>query len=70
MKSLRNPDWRPTHPGAVLREDILPALKMTQWLVLALLQSDQFVGVLLRIVSSTWRTAAGICTERLLVRST
>lgn len=30
MKSLRNPDRRPTHPGAVLREDILPALKMTQ----------------------------------------
>jgi hypothetical protein len=30
MKSLRNPSWRPTHPGAVLREDIVPALKMTQ----------------------------------------
>ncbi|MDL2357712.1 MAG: HigA family addiction module antitoxin [Pseudomonadota bacterium] len=30
MKSLRNPARRPTHPGAVLREDILPALKMTQ----------------------------------------
>ena len=30
MKSLRNPNRRPTHPGAVLREDILPALKMTQ----------------------------------------
>lgn len=30
MKSLRNPDRRPTHPGALLREDILPALKMTQ----------------------------------------
>lgn len=30
MKSLRNPDRRPTHPGAVLREDILPALKMSQ----------------------------------------
>lgn len=30
MKSLRNPHRRPTHPGAVLREDILPALKMTQ----------------------------------------
>jgi addiction module HigA family antidote len=23
-------DWRTTHPGAVLREDVLPALKMTQ----------------------------------------
>ncbi len=30
MKSLRNANRRPTHPGAVLREDILPALKMTQ----------------------------------------
>lgn len=30
MKSLRNQNRRPTHPGAVLREDILPALKMTQ----------------------------------------
>lgn len=30
MKSLRNPKRRPTHPGAVLREDVLPALKMTQ----------------------------------------
>ena len=30
MKSLRNSARRPTHPGAILREDILPALKMTQ----------------------------------------
>jgi len=30
MKSLRNPKRRPTHPGAVLREDVLPALDMTQ----------------------------------------
>lgn len=30
MKSLRNPKRRPTHPGVVLREDVLPALKMTQ----------------------------------------
>ena len=30
MKSLRNPKRRPTHPGAILREDVLPALKMTQ----------------------------------------
>ena len=29
-KSLRNPNRKPTHPGAVLREDVLPALKMTQ----------------------------------------
>ena len=30
MKSLRNPQRRPTHPGAILREDVLPALVMTQ----------------------------------------
>ena len=30
MKSLRNPNRRPTHPGAILREDVLPALSMTQ----------------------------------------
>jgi len=28
--SLRNPDRKPTHPGAILREDVLPALNMTQ----------------------------------------
>ena len=30
MKSMRDPNRHPTHPGAVLREDVLPALKMTQ----------------------------------------
>ena len=29
-KSLRYPKRQPTHPGAILREDVLPALKMTQ----------------------------------------
>jgi len=29
-KSLRDPRRCPTHPGAILREDALPALKMTQ----------------------------------------
>jgi len=29
-ESLRNPARRPTHPGAILREDVLPALGMTQ----------------------------------------
>lgn len=28
--SLRNPNRKPTHPGAILREDVLPALEMTQ----------------------------------------
>ena len=30
MKTLRDPKRRPTHPGAILREDVLPALDMTQ----------------------------------------
>jgi len=30
MKSLRDPKRRPTHPGEILREDVLPALDMTQ----------------------------------------
>lgn len=30
MKSLRNPHRRPTHPGAVLREDVLPTLDISQ----------------------------------------
>ena len=28
--SLRNPDRKPTHPGAVFREDVFPALGLTQ----------------------------------------
>lgn len=28
--SLRDKNRKPTHPGAVLREDVLPALNMTQ----------------------------------------
>lgn len=30
MKSLRDPKRKPTHPGELLREEVLPALKMTQ----------------------------------------
>lgn len=30
MKSLRDPKRKPTHPGAMLREDVLAALDMTQ----------------------------------------
>jgi len=30
MKTLRDPKRRPTHPGEVLREDVLPALRLTQ----------------------------------------
>lgn len=30
MKTLRNPNRKPTHPGAILREDVLPGLAITQ----------------------------------------
>lgn len=30
MSSLRDANRKPTHPGAILREDVLPALDMTQ----------------------------------------
>lgn len=30
VKRLRNPNSKPTHPGEVLREDVLPALGVTQ----------------------------------------
>ena len=30
MRTMRDPKRKPTHPGEVLREDVLPALKMTQ----------------------------------------
>jgi len=30
MKTLRDPKRRPTHPGEILREDVLPALGITQ----------------------------------------
>jgi len=30
MKSLRDPKRKPTHPGELLRKEVLPALKMTQ----------------------------------------
>lgn len=30
MKTLRDPKRRPTHPGEILRQDVLPALDITQ----------------------------------------
>jgi addiction module HigA family antidote len=48
MKSLRNPHRKPTHPGAVLREDVLPELGWTQAeLASRLMVSRQTVSQLL-----------------------
>lgn len=30
MPTMRDPDRKPTHPGAILREDVLPDLGMSQ----------------------------------------
>ena len=30
LNSLRDPKRKPTHPGEILREDVLPSLRMTQ----------------------------------------
>jgi len=30
MTTLRDPKRRPAHPGEILREDVLPALRLTQ----------------------------------------
>lgn len=30
MKTLRHPNRKPTHPGAILREDVMPELGITQ----------------------------------------
>ena len=43
MKSLRNPNRRPTHPGAILREDVLPALNMTEMEFAERLDVSQFI---------------------------
>ena len=48
MRSLRNPNRMPTHPGAVLREDVLPELGWTQTKLAArLMVSRQTVSDLL-----------------------
>ena len=48
MRSLRNPNRKPTHPGAVLHEDVLPELGWTQGeLATRLLVSRQTVSDLL-----------------------
>ena len=48
MRSLRNPDRKPAHPGAVLREDVLPELAWTQGeLAARLMVSRQTVSDLL-----------------------
>jgi len=48
MRSLRNPNRMPTHPGAILREDVLPELGWTQTeLAARLMVSRQTVSDLL-----------------------
>ena len=60
MKSLRNPNRRPTHPGAILREDVLPTLKMTQT------ELAQRLGVSRLTVSELLHEKRGITPEMAL----
>jgi len=57
LKSLRNPNRKPTHPGAILREDVLPALGVTQ----AVFASH--LGVSCPTVSEVLREKRGIGAE-------
>ncbi len=60
MESLRNPNRRPTHPGAILREDVLPALEMTQT------ELAQRLGVSRLTVSDLLHEKRGITPEMAL----
>jgi len=55
--SMRNPNRRPTHPGAVLREDIMPELGVTQ----AVLAS--YLGVSRLTVSELLHEKRGLTAE-------
>ena len=57
MKSLRDPKRRPTHPGAVLREDVLPALGLTQG------QFAEHMGVSRLTVSELLHEQRGLSAE-------
>jgi len=57
MKSSRDSNRRPTHPGALLREDVLPALKMTQT------ELAQLIGVSRLTVSELLRERRALSPE-------
>jgi addiction module HigA family antidote len=57
MKSLRDPNRKPTHPGAVLREDVLPALEMSQ------AEFARHLGVSRLSVSDLMREKRGLSAE-------
>ena len=42
MKSLRNPNRRPSHPGAILLEDVLPKLEISQGRLAEMLGVSRF----------------------------
>lgn len=51
MRSLRSKKLKPTHPGEILREDVLPELSITQ-------------GVLAKALNVSRRTVSQILNER------
>jgi antitoxin HigA-1 len=58
----RNPDFRPTHPGAILREDILPKFWMTQDAVATHLgiTAEKFEAILAERAPITAEIARGL----------
>lgn len=57
IRSLRNPNRRPTHPGAILREDILPEINITQTAL------ANYLGVSRLTVSEILHEKRGISAE-------
>jgi predicted transcriptional regulator len=68
MRSLRDANRRPTHPGELLREDVLPALGMTQTALAERLSVSRLtVSELLhgkRRSRPTWRSGSRDCSAR------
>lgn len=57
IRSLRNPNRRPTHPGAILREDIFPEINITQTAL------ANYLGVSRLTVSEILHEKRGISAE-------
>jgi addiction module HigA family antidote len=57
MRTLRNPKRKPTHPGVVLREDVLPTLRMMQT------DFSRRLGVSRLTVSELLLEKRGLCPE-------
>lgn len=66
MKSLSNPNRRPTQAGAVIREDVLPALKITQGRLAELIGVSRLTVSQLLHEHRALSPDMAMCLERLL----